>query len=298
MRNVMATPLAHKKSLNFLFWNIHGQTSKEIGDKFSDNKFLELCKDKDILGFAELHTETSPSIAGFKLIKQKIRKKTHRGPKISGGLAVFAKNEISHLVSFENNNNDDSIWIKIKQGGAELKDVYIGTTYISPLKPNEEKEPIQALFDEAISFYDKGMVFIQGDLNARVGNDPDYISSDKTDDLFGIQNQIVKLPRNAEDRKVCKRGCMLLDLCKSLDFLLANGRKIGDVFGKNTSIQWNGCATVDYLITPTSSFHMINEFRVNDFDPFLSDHCPLLYSIYLDKEISITSDYDSENLFK
>ena len=104
-----------KKYFNLFFWNIHGQKSKLIGDKFSDPEFLQICQSFDILGLAELHTEATPSISGFKLIKQKIRKKTHKGPKISGGLALFAKNEIHHMVKYVNNDHEDTIWVKIKK---------------------------------------------------------------------------------------------------------------------------------------------------------------------------------------
>ena len=62
-----------------------------MGNKFLECEFLEICGNSDILGIAELHTESTPDIKGFKLIKQKIRKKTHRGPKISGGIAVLLK---------------------------------------------------------------------------------------------------------------------------------------------------------------------------------------------------------------
>jgi hypothetical protein len=58
---------------NVLFWNIHGQNTKLKGNKFTDIEFLNVCKDFDVLGLAELHTNSKPSIKGFKLIKDKIR---------------------------------------------------------------------------------------------------------------------------------------------------------------------------------------------------------------------------------
>ena len=64
-----------KKQINLLFWNIHGQNSSLIGDKFLDDDFIKICNNYDILGLAEMHTESTPSIDGFKLLKQKIRKK-------------------------------------------------------------------------------------------------------------------------------------------------------------------------------------------------------------------------------
>ena len=88
-----------KSICNLLFWNVHGQVTKEIGNKFLDVEFLNICKEFDILGIAELHTESKPNIKGFKLIKDKIRKKTHSGPKLSGGIAVFVKKEVARFGS-------------------------------------------------------------------------------------------------------------------------------------------------------------------------------------------------------
>ena len=276
-------------SCNIMYWNIHGQVTTTMGNKFTDIEFLDVCKGFDILGMAELHTNSKPNITGFKLIKDKIRNKTHKGPKIAGGIAVFARKEISHMVKYVPNNHEDSIWVKLcKEETGETKDIYIGTCYISP--PNRNKQAnvsdenhlsLECFFKEAKSLNKKGEVIMQGDINARTGNEPDFISKDKFDDLFGIENNEINPPRNSEDRKVCDRGTLLLDLCKSSNFRIANGRKPGDLFGKFTSMQWNGSALVDYILTPASNFSRIVKLKVGKFYPCLSDHCPLEYNIKL-----------------
>ena len=278
-------------SCNVLFWNIHGQVVKTMGDKFADIEFLNVCKGFDILGIAELHTNSSPSIKGFKLIKDKIRSKLHKGPKIAGGIAVFARKEISHMVEYIPNNNEDSIWVKLcKKATGESKDIYIGTCYISPPKRkgkhnlsgvDDNHSSLESFFEEARLFNKKGEIILQGDINARTGNELDFLPKDKFDDLFGIVNEEINPPRNSEDKKVCERGALLLDLCRSGDFRIANGRKPGDLFGKFTSMQWNGSALVDYIITPASNFSRVVELKVGNFYPCLSDHCPLEYKIKL-----------------
>ena len=270
---------------------MHGQVTNTVGNKFTDVEFLNVCKNFDILGLAELHTNTKPSIKGYKLIKNKIRTKLHKGPKISGGIAVFAKKEISHMVRLVPSDSEDSIWIKLaKEATGELKDIYVGTCYVSPPNRNtrksseitcEKHEPLQLFFEEARQFSLKGEVILQGDFNARTAAMPDYLIKDKFDDEFGICNEERTPPRNSEDKKVCERGSLLLDLCRSGDFLIANGRKPGDVFGKFTSMQWNGSALVDYVITPSSNLQRVVELIVGNFYPCLSDHCPLQYKIKL-----------------
>ena len=281
-----------KSTCNVLFWNVHGQVTKSIGNKFADIEFLNVCKGFEILGLAELHTLSKPNINGFKLIKDKIRQKLHKGPKISGGLAVFAKKEIAHMIQHIPNNHEDSIWVKIsKEVSGELKDIYLGTCYISPPKKgikkgndnrSEDKHgSVEKFFEEAEKFSKKGEVILQGDINARIGNQPDFLVKDKYDEVFGIINNENNPPRTSEDKKVCDRGSLLLDLCKSMDFRVVNGRMLGDIFGKSTSFQWNGSAVVDYVLTKASNFTRVVEFKVGKSLPCLSDHCPLQYKLKL-----------------
>ena len=275
--------------LNFCFCNIHGQTSKTIENKFNDVDFLQKVENSHIVGLAELHTVSAANLTGFERITHKIREKAHKGPKIDGGLSVFVKPEASHMVEAAPNNNKDCIWIKIKrEKTGEDQDIYLGTVYLSPEKTNDDRnDSLIEIFDEATNFKAKGIVLLQGDFNAHTSNKADFLVPDKTDEIFGIENCKKPLLRNSEDRKsLNKRGSCLLDLCKSHDFLIANGRKPGDIFGKYTSFQWNGCRVVDYLLSTYSNFEQITKFQVGDFCPWLSDHCPLYYSISLTKEIS------------
>ena len=83
--------------------------------------------------------------------------------------------------------------------------------------------------------------------------------------------------------------------------IITNGRKIGDLFGKFTSHQWNGSALNDYLIAPNNFQHKISSFSVGDYVPWLSDHCPIYSTIVLndlnkcenlaDKPIEIEPDF-------
>ena len=101
--------------LEVAYWNIHGHKSDCVGNKLCDPEFLDLVKGMDILGIGELHSDDIVSIPGFVNVKQKIRTKKFKGPKIAGGIAVFVKEEIIHLVQVLENKNEDSIWVKIKK---------------------------------------------------------------------------------------------------------------------------------------------------------------------------------------
>ena len=177
------------RELNIFCWNIHGKVSKLVGDKFLNTEFLHSIQNSHVLGLVELHTESIPNIPGFKLIKQKIRKNLHKGPKIAGGLAVFARADIAHMIKHVDNDSNDSIWVKIKkEETGENNDIYIGTIYLSPAnKSNDEgNSSLESFFQEVSNFKEKGSVFIQGDFNAYTNTLPDYLISDKTDNIFGI----------------------------------------------------------------------------------------------------------------
>ena len=94
-------------------------------------------------------------------------------------------------------------------------------------------------------------------------------------------------PRNSEDHGTNKRGDELLDFCKSNEFPIVNGRKIGDLFGKYISHQYNGSSAIDYLLTTNNFFENISMFQVGNFVPWLSDHSLFHTNIKLNLEKKI-----------
>ena len=104
------------KEIKICYWNIHGRKSPLIKDKLLDKEFIEKLQNSDIVALTELHTEEKDLfIPGYKLLKQKIRKKTHKGPKVSGGIAVFSKESLSDSTHVVPNTNENSVWIKFKK---------------------------------------------------------------------------------------------------------------------------------------------------------------------------------------
>ena len=300
-------------SLKLCYWNIHGWSSKIIGNKLCDKEFLDKILNYDIVALAELHSEKKLSLPGFMNIDQKIRDKTHKGPKIAGGIAIFIKNEYESLIKVIPNKNPNSIWIKIeKEKCGETEDIFIGSFYISPGKQKNAEKDFYASFNEEIEcFKQKGIVLIQGDLNARVGKELDYIEFDKHLDLGDIDGtgssqepremdmtgEIVMdyPPRNSEDKKVNPRGRELLDICRVHDLLIANGRVTGDIFGKYTSHQYNGSALNDYLLVPNKFYQRISNFMVGDYSPWLSDHCPIYSNISLNSTMDSKTQMENHN---
>ena len=66
---------------------------------------------------------------------------------------------------------------------------------------------------------------------------------------------------------------------------IVNGRKTGDLFGNYTCFKWNGNSVVDYLLTSSSLFQHISLLKVGDFISWLSDHCPIHFTLEMFNEI-------------
>ena len=270
-------------NLKITFWNIQGYKSRIVGEKLNDPDFISEVQKSDIIGLVETHIHEEIldklSIPGFVLLKYKNRKKSIKNNKAFGGIAIFTKHSISKIVHYVETENQDTIWLKLNKIDTGLtNDIYIGTSYISPHKGKQvESEKINNLAKDIIRFKGKGgQIIIQGDLNARTSTEKDFIDSDKynTDDEIEL---IKTTPRNSHDKVIDGRGKEVLELCKSLNLNIVNGRKVGDQFGNFTSFQWNGNSLIDYVISSQSLFHQILTFKVGEYKPWISDHCALHY---------------------
>ena len=237
-----------------------------------DQEFIEKLKKSDLVSLTELHTEEKNLfIPGYKLLKQKIRKKTHKGSKIAGGIALFANESIFDSTHVVPNDNEDSIWIKIKKGSPSEKDLYIGSYYVSPENKKSKENLFEMLNKETEKFKTLGDIVLQGDFNARTGQKIDFIQPDPfLEDILNcpLTNCGKSLPqRNSEDNGTNSRGEELLDFCKSNEYAIVNGRKLGDLFGKCTSHQYNGSSAIDYALIPAHTFESISHFEVGNFIP-------------------------------
>ena len=222
----------------------------------------------DIIGLGELHTQEDIDIRGYHLIKQKNRRITHRGPKISGGIAVLVKHDILDICNIEKNTNENSIWISIRQSRTmNKKKCYFGFYYCNP--PKKDDTFFTSVNDEIESFQRMGQVYIYGDFNA-TANETDIIEQDKFDTNFGLQNQVNVPKRNSHDKQITSRGKEFLDICKVNDIIRVNGRKIGDIFGK---------FTCHYMLTPFDSLENVICFKIGVFILWLSDHCPIMSTV-------------------
>ena len=264
--------------IKVLYWNIHGIDSQIVGEKQKNSTFLDIVSQYDIICISELHTKKDISIQGFTVKKQKFRTIAHKGPKISGGIAVYVKQNIAGNFHVIPNNNIDSIWIRTTPQTGDV--IQLGFFYCSPENKKQNTWDIAEKEIEHMTNHNHDSTYILGDFNARTRTECENVAYDKFDDELGIPTKMkaedIPLPRNSEDRKLINnRGKDFLDTCRTNDLCIANGRTIGDIFGRYTCHQPRGSSVVDYLIAPFRVYQNIIEFKVGEYLPSLSDHCPL-----------------------
>ena len=127
-------------------------------------------------------------------------------------------------------------------------------------------------------------VLLMGDFNARTFSKPDFLVEDECfnnhfnyDDnmteFFNVSSLLnnCKLSelRTSRDQLVNNEGNLLLDICKSNNLLILNGRcgsdkNIGAMTFRNQSV-------IDYSIVFYQALHFVKMFTISDLDALFSD---------------------------
>ena len=86
------------------------------------------------------------------------------------------------------------------------------------------------------------------------------------------------------DDRIYEFSTQVLNLCKSSNLRILNGRTIGDSLGKYTCYKWNGCSVVDYAIYDGDFLRSVLSFKVLDILDSWSDHCPITLNLNIGME--------------
>jgi len=132
-----------------------------------------------------------------------------------------------------------------------------------------------------------------GDLNSRTGCEPDYITGDTLHDSIhnAVDNVILynednpEIARNSEDSEFNTFGRCLIQLCRTTNLRILDGRTVGDNVGKITFYSSIGSSVIDYVVSNLLN-DMIVSFNVGDYNTH-SDHAPIFVSLLL-KDVNST----------
>ena len=94
---------------------------------------------EDIIALTESHVgeNVKLSIPGY-IIKSKIRPKSKKAKKYSGGIVLAIKKELGNNVEILRSRSDNILWARIKCTDIS-KDFLLGTVYISPFNSSYSK---------------------------------------------------------------------------------------------------------------------------------------------------------------
>lgn len=236
-------------------------------------------KNNDLIILTETWSNEELSIPGFHLFSipaKKHRVKKH-GP-FSGGIALGFKNNLKQgitLVSYHN----DYIWCKLdKHFFHTKKDVFVCAAYIPPKEsPYFNSDIFHELEGDIAKLSKDGYIMLAGDFNARTGCLLDFISSDNCHHIPGdnIPSHSDFKRRKNFDNHLNEHGNALLDICKTCDLRILNGRTKGDSFGKITFHSPQGISTVDYIIASQEMLNLIESFVVKP-PCIFSDHSQII----------------------
>ena len=216
----------------------------------------------------------------------------------SGGVATLVHNSITDHVTVLDTDINSTMWIRLDKRLCQIPIVF-GLVYNPP--DNSPYADI-SIFDQIentiidIKFQNsKTGICLLGDLNARTGTLSDRIETTDTmyedgtvmldnDDASCTTSQNRRVRSNS-DKAINQMGRRLIDMCRSLNLHILNGRYGGDHdIGKPTC---KNSSTVDYIIISENLSKIISDFDILEFDRTLSDiHCQIYASFDSTPQIS------------
>ena len=219
-----------------------------------------------------------------------------RAKRASGGISIFIKQELCKCVTIEKQVSENVVWLRLHNLGLTDKDYCIGVVYIPPETSTHSNVDIFTVLSEDIfNLSSFNHVFLCGDFNARTGMLSD-VPIDITGNDVHIDNcgmfpvtlfsndTVITQQRVSQDKQINSYGRELIDICKSLNMFIVNGRIGKDSgVGSFTRSDTTGSSVVDYLLCSTLNFNIILDFEVDTKLPE-SDHLPLVYSILIQQE--------------
>ena len=204
----------------------------------------------------------------------------------SGGVALYYRESLKDGIEIIRNHHNTIVWLKLDCSFFHNdKDIYLCGIYLwcegSPAYEVLNVDFFELLENDIDCFSALGPVFICGDFNSRTGLKHDFIVCDKNMDFL---NDDVYVPdmyfdRVSMDTKCNNFGNRLLDLCKSTNMRIVNGRLRKDQgVGSFTYVSQNGASVVDYLLSMECVLSNITCFSVLSLNEW-SDRAPIQFSL-------------------
>ena len=280
------------------YQNIEGLHSSLFGCKLNLTDFK--C---DIEILAETWTSCESCkichVPDYQLIKSiEPEKRGNRG-RSSGGLLIFCKERLKRKIKILE-SADKYTWLELdKSLFLSQKTIKVCAIYSQPSLSNYYRDSIwEDLETSIIGFSDETSFCIIGDMNGRTGTRPDFEENRNDKHVRCIPSNVTKKARKNCDETMNRVGEIILELCRSYDLQIANGRTRGDILGNFTHFNKNTeQSAVDIALVSDSMYYTLEDFMVLPQD-FFSDHSKIVLTIKNIKELQNYENYNWQKLRK
>ena len=253
------------ENITLLTWNINGWTvdNKEIRAKVIEAQNADVC----ILIETHLYDDQKVTVNGYKCFPHN-RSLTHVNARRNyGGVCVLVKNMLFNEYNVEvvDKSYDGILALTLLNKNTDYC-VLLIAGYLPP-----ERSPWGR---DALSFYSHILtllyqyeycdnVILTGDLNSRIGSEPDYITG--IDDV--CNRRVLDKCKNAH-------GSALIDFLLDAKMCVCNGRF--DHQNDNwTCIKWNGTSVVDYFIVTIDCLKKCTAFEIFTAREMINKYCSI-----------------------
>ena len=248
--------------VKFATWNVNGTNSimkhqdDGLVELVNSLDFVALTKDtrtgSSILALTETWTDKSfaMNVSGYGSI-HKNREKRCKKRRPNGGLTFMYKLKYKNNIHKFPCSHEDMLIIQIKgEAIGHTKDIFIFVVYVRYGVPSSSHTVLDDLESSMSELCHIGDSIIMGDFNARTGDLEDIdINSKKiwTENVpFSDTDHLEHIAtRQNCDKIINNYGKEVIDLCKSTDHIILNGRFLGDYMGYFTYISEQGSSLID-----------------------------------------------------
>ena len=248
--------------------------------------FTEMIETYDILCISETFLDETENISvpGYSFLSKP--RKMHYYRK-SGGLGIFVKSTLSQNIELIETDSEYGLWIKLKKSLLSLdQDIVIGAIYVPPEQSRFCNDDEWLLLNNEITDLNNryDYLILTGDMNARTGQENDYISADEfLLNHFGLNDESITFfdrsdlltyhdlhaIRTSKDATKNSNGRKLLELCRNNNLFILNGRcdmdkNIGQYTYRESSV-------IDYSIVSANCVKLVLHFQITETDDIFSD---------------------------
>lgn len=166
------------------------------------------------------------------------------------------------------------------------KDLFLCIVYISPRNSNllipYDEDTFEIIENSIEKYSNDGIVMVTGDLNSRTATETDYIIFDRF-----LDNQILfpspcDIDRAYNDVVLDANGKRILQLCKTTNLLIGNGRMSCDHITGDSTFYNNNGTSVDYFLLKYEDFKLVKHFQIMSPNEFSDQSLwfKYLYTLY------------------